>query len=98
MLVPVLICGSETMIWKEKERSKISGVRMCDLRSLLGIRKMDKVSNARIRELCRVTKEVDKRINESVLQWFGHVESMEENRIAKRFYVRECGGSRSVGK
>ena len=26
LLVPVLIHGSETMIWKEKERSRIRGV------------------------------------------------------------------------
>ena len=27
LLVPVLIHGSETMIWKEKERSRIRGVQ-----------------------------------------------------------------------
>ena len=30
-------------------------------------------SNARIRELCGVTKEVDERIDEGVLRGFGHV-------------------------
>ena len=32
----------------------------------------------------------DERIDESVLQWFGHVERMENDRIAKRVYVGEC--------
>ena len=53
LLVPVVTYGSET-IWKEKERSRIRAVQMDNLRFLLGIRKMDKVSNARIRELCGV--------------------------------------------
>ena len=63
LLVPVLIYVSETMIWKEKERSRIRVVEMENLRGLLAIRKMDKVPNVRIRELCGVTKRVDKRID-----------------------------------
>ena len=41
-------------------------------------------------------KGLDERIDEGVLQWFGHVERMERDRIAKRDYVGECAGSRSV--
>ena len=40
-------------------------------------------------------KGVDKRIDEVVLQWLGHVERMEKDRIAKRVYVGECAGSHS---
>ena len=32
-------------------------------------------------------KEIDKRINEGVLQWFGQVWRMEKDRIAKKVYV-----------
>ena len=39
LLVSVLIYGSETMIWKEKERSRIRAVQMDNFRGLLGIRK-----------------------------------------------------------
>ena len=54
---------------------------------------MDSVLNAQIRELCRVAKGVDERIYESVLQWFGQIERMENERIAKRVYRKECVGS-----
>ena len=74
LLVPVLMYGSETLIWKEG-RYKIMVVQMYNLRGLLGIRRMDRVPNARIRELCGVTKGVDERIDEGVFRWFGHVES-----------------------
>ena len=30
---------------------------------------------------------VDEKIDEDVFRWFSHVERMENNRIAKRFYV-----------
>ena len=51
---------------------------MDNLRGLLGIRKMNRVPNVRIRELCGVR--------------------MEKDSIAKRVYVGECAGSRSVDK
>ena len=44
----------------------------------MGIRRMERVSNARIRELCGVTKDVDGRNDKNVLRWFGHVEGRRE--------------------
>ena len=38
----LFLYGSETVIWKEKERSRIRTVQMDNLRCLLGIRRMDK--------------------------------------------------------
>ena len=78
---------SETMRWKEKERSKIIAVHMDNLRDLLGINRMDKVPNTLVSELCGVTKGSDERIDEGVLRWFGHVERMDNNRITKRVHV-----------
>ena len=62
--MPVLMYGNETMLWKkEKEKSRVRAVQMDNLRGLLGIRRMDRFPNARIRELCRVMKGVDNRID-----------------------------------
>ena len=41
-----------------------------------------------------VVKEVDKIINESILQWFSHIERMENNMISKKVYV----GSYLIGQ
>ena len=46
-------------------------------------------------------KGLDKRIDgidEDVLWWFGHVERMENDRIAKSVYIAECACSFSVGR
>ena len=72
----LFLCTIETMLRKE-EISRIRAVQMVNLRGLLGIRKMDRVPNEWIRELCGVTKGVDKRIDKGVLWWFNHVERME---------------------
>ena len=65
-LIPVLMYGSKTMLWKEKERSRIRVVQIDILRELLGIRRMDRVQNVRIRELCGVKKGLDERTDEGV--------------------------------
>ena len=41
LLMPVLTYGSETMIWREKERSSIKAAQMDNHRGLLGIRRMN---------------------------------------------------------
>ena len=43
-------------------------------------------------------KGLDERIDKGLLQGFGHVEKMKRHRIAKKVYVGECAGIRSVGK
>ena len=77
LLLPILTYNSETMIWREKKWSRIRAVQKDNLRSLLGIRRMNKVLNARIRLLCGVTKGVEEKIDEGVLRWLGHVERIE---------------------
>ena len=45
---------------------------MDNLKVLMGIRRMDTIPNARIRELCRERKGLDEKIDEGVLRWFSH--------------------------
>ena len=80
-------------VWKEKEKSRVRAVQMDSPKRLLGITRMDRFPNARISELCGVKKGLNEMIVECVLWWFGHVERMERDGIAKRVYVGECAGS-----
>ena len=48
LLVLVFMYGSETVLWKEKEISRVRAVEMDNLRGLLGIRRIYRVSNAQI--------------------------------------------------
>ena len=67
MLVQALMYGSEVTMWKHKYRTKVQAVQMDNLRSMLGVRRIDKMRNERIRELCGVKKGINERINECVL-------------------------------
>ena len=48
--------------------------------------------------MCGVTKGVDEEIDKGVLRWFVHGERMKNKRIARRVYVGDFAGSRSVGR
>ena len=51
---------------------------MDNLRGLLGIRRMNRVPNARVRELHGVKKVLDERIDEGILRWFGRVKDVKD--------------------
>ena len=51
LLMPFLLYGSEIMIWREKERSRIGAVQMDNLRGWLGFRGMDRIPNAWIKSV-----------------------------------------------
>src|SRR5678815_335511 len=86
--------SSESMVWNKRYRSKVQCVQMDNLRSVLGVRRIDKMRNERIGELCGAKKRVNERINESTLRLFGHVERMNDSRLVKRMYSCECVGNR----
>ena len=71
LLVPVLMYGTETVLWMGKEISRVRAVQVDSLRGLLRIRRMDRVQNARIKELCGVRKGLAERIDKGTLRWFG---------------------------
>ena len=50
LLAPVLMYGIDTMLWKEKEISRVRDVQMDNLRGLLGIKRLDRVPSTRIRK------------------------------------------------
>ena len=68
------------MVGRQYERKR-RGLGLGLYRGLVGIRRMDNVTNVQIKQLCGVTKGLDEKIDENVHRWFGHVERMENDRI-----------------
>ena len=71
---------------RSAERSKVNVLEMKCLRSLVGVSRMDGVRN----------EEVRRRADQRVLRWFGHVERMDEYRMARRVLMADVsrGGVR----
>ena len=88
VLVPTLLYGSETICLKEKEMSRIRALEMDCLRSIVDVRRIDRVRNADVRKVCGVQKGIDEIRRRGLLGWFGHVERMDENSGEEN--IRKC--------
>ena len=64
------------------------------LRSLVGVSRMDRVRNEEVRWRAGIERELASRADQRVLRWFGHVERMDEYRMARRLFMAEVSGWR----
>ena len=63
------------------------------LRSLV-LSRMDRVRNEEVRRRAGIEGELSTRADQRVLRWFGHVERMDEYRMARRVLMAEVSGGR----
>ena len=59
---------------------------------------MDRVSNEEVRRRAGIEMELASRADQRVLRWFGHVEKMDDYRIARRVLMAEVSGARVRGR
>ena len=94
---PTLLYGSETWTLDSREFSRVQAAEMKYLRRVAGKTKRDKIRNTTIRDQ---TKSVDikTKIEINQLRWFGHVNRMNDKRIAKSIYNARTQGKRPKGR
>ena len=68
------------------------------LRNICGLRRIDRAPNVEIRRRCGKNVSVGQRIDQGLLRWFGHVERMGDERLAKRVYDSNVRGVRRRGR
>ena len=68
------------------------------LRSLVGVSRMDRVRNEEVRRRGGIERELVSRADQRVLRWFGHAESMNECRLARKVLMAEVSGGRVRGR
>ena len=59
---------------------------------------MDRVRNEEVRRRAGIETELASRADQRVLRWFGHVERMDEDRMARRVLMAEVSGGRVRGR
>ncbi|WP_289490223.1 hypothetical protein, partial [Klebsiella pneumoniae] len=77
---PSLMYGSEVWVLNKNERKKVEAVEMDCLRSICGVRRIDRIRNEEVRRRCGKDASVGMKMDQSLLRWFGHVERMNEDR------------------
>ena len=79
---------------RSNERRKVNVLEMKCWKSLVGVSRMDRVRNEEVRRRTGIEKELASRADQRVLKWFGHVERMDEYRMARRVLMAEVRGGR----
>ena len=59
---------------------------------------MDRVMNEKVHRKAGIESELAIRADQRVLRWFGHVERMDDYRMARRVLMAEVGGGRVRGR
>ena len=88
-IVPTALYGTEVWGMRSAERRKVNVLEMKCLRSLVGVSRMDRVGNEEVRRRAGIERELASRADQRVLRWFGHVERMDEYRMARRVLIAE---------
>ena len=83
---------------RSAERRKVNVLEMKCLGSLVGVFQMDRVNNEEVRRRAGIERELASRADQRVLRWFGHVERMDEYRMARRVLMVEVSGRRVRGR
>ena len=92
VIVPTALYEAEAWGMRNAERRKQNVLEMKCLRSLVGVSRMDRFRNEEVRRRAGIERELASRADQKVLRWFGHVERMDEYRMARRVLMAEVGG------
>ena len=98
IIVPTALDGAEAWGMRSGESRKVNVLEMKCLRSLIEVSRMDMVRNEEVRRRAGIERKLASRANQSVLRWFGHVERMDEYRMARRVLVAEVSMGRVRGR
>lgn len=94
---PAMMYGAETWAINKAQERKMEVAEMRMLRWMSGVTRLDKIKNEYIRGSVKVGP-LSRKIQESRLRWFGHVERRSENYVGKRVWRLEVPGKRRVGR
>jgi hypothetical protein len=89
--------GSEAWVLKKREEQRLEAAQMKFLRHLLGITKLDKEKNQRIRGQTGAQNIVNE-IKQYQKKWLQHVQRMDRNRIPKEALQNRPTGRRNIGR
>ena len=77
---------------RSAERRKVNVLEMKCLRSLVGVSRMNRVRNEEERRRAGIEMELANSADQRVLRLFGHVERMDDYRMARRVLMAEVSG------
>ena len=98
VVVPTALYGAEEWGMRSAERRKVNVLEMKCMRSLVVVSRMDRVRNEEVRWRAGIERELASRADQRVLRRFGHVERIDEYRMARRVLMAVVSGGRVRGR
>jgi len=89
--------GSEAWVLKKREEQRLEAAQMKFLRHLLGITKLDKENNQRIRQK-RGARNIINETKQCRKKWLQHVQRMDTDRLPKQALQYGPKGRRNIGR
>ena len=93
MMIPTMLYGSETWTMMKRYESRLETTEMAYLRRVEGVSRIDRVTNADVREAVR-QEEVMKKVKRKQRTW----KKLEDDRLVKKVYTEEIVGKRPRGR
>ena len=97
LLTPIMTYGSESWTMTNRDRSRIQASEMKTLRTIAKTTRRDRIRNVTIRNQLNVPPIMNK-IEKGQLRWLGHLERMDERRMARERWSWRPVGRRSRGR
>ena len=98
VFIPVVTYGCESWVMNAKVKKKIGVLEMRMLREIAGVRRVDRVRNTRVRDLCGSDVSLIGLVERRVLRWFGHLTRVNQRRLVKKVFKGEIEGERGRGR
>ena len=92
VIVPTTLYGAEAWGMRSAESRKVNVLEMKCLRNLVGVSRTDRVRNEEVRRRAEIERELASRADQRVLRWFGHMERIDEYRMARRVLMPKSVG------
>ena len=90
--------GADAWGMRSAEKRKVNVLEMKCLRNLVGVSRMDQVRNEEVRRRAGIERQLASRADRRVWRRFGHVERMDEYRMARRVLMAEASGGWVQGR
>ena len=94
IIVQSVLYGSDTLEINAGLRKKVDVFEMSCPRLISGFTMWDKMRNEDIRRGCGLKYKLSKRVDQSVMRWYGHIVCMSEEILVKRTYRAGVDGTR----
>ncbi len=92
VVFPSVLYGADTWNVREAERNRFYVIEVRCLRSIVRVKRMDRVRNEEVRRRAGIVRKLSERVAQRVLSWYGHAVRMGKKRLTKRVWKAEVSG------